>query len=89
VIPLKQETREQSHSRIVQRRRQLLVTYSSEKAAALIVKFKEKDVWQTPTLILLKNDAFPTLKDSALSDDREKYIPSRTLAIWKKALPNQ
>lgn len=88
-IPLKQETAEQSHARIVQWQRQLLATYSPQKAAALIAKFKGKDVWQTPTLILLKNDAFPTLEDSALSDDREKYIPSRTLAIWKTARTEQ
>jgi imidazolonepropionase-like amidohydrolase len=88
-IPLKQETAEQSHARIVQWQGQLLATYSPQKAAALIAKFKGKDVWQTPTLILLKNDAFPTLEDSALSDDREKYIPSRTLAIWKTARTEQ
>jgi Amidohydrolase family len=88
-IPLKQETAEQSHARIVQWQRQLLATYSPQKAAALIAKFKGKDVWQTPTLILLKNDAFPTLEDSALSEDREKYIPSRTLAIWRTARTEQ
>jgi imidazolonepropionase-like amidohydrolase len=88
-IPLKQETAEQSHGRIVQWQRQLLATYSPEKAAALLAKFKGKDVWQTPTLILLKNDAFPTREDSALSDNREKYIPPRTLAIWKKARTEQ
>ena len=88
-VPLKQETPEQSHSRIVRWRREILDSYSPEKAAALIAKFKEKDVWQTPTLILLKNDAFPTLEESALSDDREKYIPPRTLAIWKKARAEQ
>lgn len=88
-IPLNQGTAEQSHDRIVQWQRELLATYSAEKAATLIAKFREKDVWQTPTLILLKNDAFPTLEDSALSDDREKYVPRRTLAIWKKARAEQ
>jgi len=88
-IPLKQETAGQSHSRIVRWEQEILDSYSPEKAAALIAKFKEKEVWQTPTLVLLKNDAFPTLEDSALSDDREKYIPPRTLAIWKKARAEQ
>jgi imidazolonepropionase-like amidohydrolase len=88
-IPLKQETAEQSHGRIAQWQRELLATYSPEKAVALIAKFKEKGVWQTPTLILLKNDAFPTLEDSALFDHRDKYIPPRTLAIWKKARAEQ
>ncbi len=88
-IPLKQETTEQSHSRIVQWQQELLDSYSPEKAAALIAKFREKDVWQTPTLVLLKNDAFPTLQNSALFGDREKYIPPRSLAIWKKARSEQ
>ena len=38
---------------------------------------------------MLKNDAFPTREDSTLSDNREKYIPPRTLAIWKKARTEQ
>ena len=88
-IPLKQQTAGQSHSRIARWQQEILDSYSPEKAAALIAKFKEKEVWQTPTLVLLKNDAFPTLEDSALSDDREQYIPPRTLAIWKKARAEQ
>jgi imidazolonepropionase-like amidohydrolase len=113
-IPVKKETPEQSHTRIVQWQRELLDSYSPEKAAALIAKFKEKDVWQTATLVLLENDAFPTTENSAgrvsgfkglsykpldkqvafanpelKTDDREKYIPPRTLAIWKKARTEQ
>src|ERR1700747_2964870 len=88
-IPLKQETAEQSHSRIARWQQEILDSYSPEKAAALIAKLKEKEVWQTPTLVLLKNDAFPTLENSALSDDRQQYIPPRTLAIWKKARAEQ
>ena len=84
-IPLKQETSEQSHGRIVQWQHELLDSHSPEKAAALIAKFKEKDVWQAPTLILLKNDAFPTLENTDASDARTKLIPPRTLDIWKKS----
>jgi imidazolonepropionase-like amidohydrolase len=88
-IPLKQETPEQSHSRIVQWQHELLDSYSPQEAATLIARFKEKEVWQTPTLVLLKNDAFPTTENLAASDDRAKYIPPRTLAIWKKARTEQ
>jgi hypothetical protein len=101
-IPLKQETAEQSHIRSVAWQRELLDSYSPQKAAALIAKFKEKDVWQSPTLALLKNDAFPNTENSAArvsgfvlrnpelkTGDREKYIPPRTLAIWKKARAEQ
>jgi len=84
-IPLKQETTEQSHSRMVQWQHELLDSYSREKAAALIAKFKEEDVWQTPTLVLLKNDAFPTTENLAASDPRIECIPARTLDMWKKS----
>src|SRR5882762_2009051 len=67
----------------------LLNEYSEEKAAALMAKFKEKDVWQTPTLILLKSNAFPTLEDAIPSDDRTKSIPAGTLANWKKSHAEQ
>jgi imidazolonepropionase-like amidohydrolase len=88
-IPLKQETAEQSHSRIVAWQQQLLDSYSPQKAAALITKFKEKDVWQTPTLVLLKNEGFPTLANSVAPDEGAKYIPVRTIDIWKKARTEQ
>jgi imidazolonepropionase-like amidohydrolase len=84
-IPLKQETPEQSHSRIVAWQREILDSYSPQEAANLIAKFKEKDVWQTPTLILLKNDAFPTTGSLAAPDARGEYVPPRTLGIWKKS----
>ena len=74
-IPLKQETSEQSHRRIVDWQHELLDSYWPEKAANLVTKFKEKDVWQMPTLILLKNDAFPTTESLAARDARGKYIP--------------
>jgi imidazolonepropionase-like amidohydrolase len=80
-----QQTDSQSRARIIRWLHRLLDSYSPEKAAALIAKFEEKDVWQTPTLILLKNDAFPTLENSDASDARAKLIPPRTLEIWKKS----
>lgn len=67
----------------------LLEKYSPEKCAALLAKFKEKDVWQTPTLVLLKNDAFPTLENRATSDERTKYIPDVVLDSWKKSRSEQ
>jgi imidazolonepropionase-like amidohydrolase len=80
-----QQTDSQSRARIIRWLHRLLDSYSPENAAALIAKFEERGVWQTPTLILLKNDAFPTLENSDASDARAKLIPSRTLEIWKKS----
>ena len=83
-LPLKQESAPQSRERIVRWRQELLDSYSPENAAALIARFREKDVWQTPTLILLKNDAFPALENTDASDEHAKYVPARTLDTWRK-----
>jgi imidazolonepropionase-like amidohydrolase len=88
-IAAKQQSPGQSRARESRWLNRLLNEYSPEKAAALIAKFKEKDVWQTPTLVLLKNDAFPTLENVATSRDRAKFIPSRTLDTWKKSRTEQ
>jgi len=88
-ITAKQQSPSQSRARESRWLHRLLDAYSPEAAAALIAKFREKDVWQTPTLVLLKNDAFPTLEGPAASDDRDKFIPSRTLSAWKKSRADQ
>ena len=88
-ITAKQQSPGQSRARESRWLHRLLDAYSPGAATALIAKFKEKDVWQTPTLVLLKNDAFPTLENVATSDDRAKFIPSRTLDTWKKSRTEQ
>jgi imidazolonepropionase-like amidohydrolase len=40
--------------------------------------------WQVPTLILLRNDAYPTPETDASRDPRRKYIPLKVLANWEK-----
>ena len=82
-ITVKQQSPGQSRARESRWLHRLLDAYSPEGAATLLAKFKEKDVWQTPTLVLLKNDAFPSLENSAMSDDRAEFIPSRTLETWE------
>jgi imidazolonepropionase-like amidohydrolase len=84
-----QQSPPQSRARQSRWLHRLLDAYSPEAAASLIAKFKEKDVWQTPTLVLLKNDAFPTLENTAISDDRTKFIPIRTLDTWKQSRTEQ
>jgi imidazolonepropionase-like amidohydrolase len=88
-VTRQKQTDSQARARIIRWLHELLDSYSQQKAASLIAKFKEKDVWQTPTLILLKNDAFPTLDGSSLSDDRTRYIPPPTLDIWRKSRTEQ
>jgi imidazolonepropionase-like amidohydrolase len=63
---------------------ELLQSYSDERAAALIAKFLRNQTWQVPTLILLRNDAFPTPATDPSRDSRRKYIPRQVLANWEK-----
>ncbi|HKF26492.1 MAG TPA: amidohydrolase family protein, partial [Candidatus Acidoferrum sp.] len=52
-------------------------------------KFVAKEVWQTPTLVLLQQNAFPTAQVAATRDERERYMPAATLAIWRKERAEQ
>jgi imidazolonepropionase-like amidohydrolase len=63
---------------------ELLQSYSDEQADALIAKFLRNQTWQVPTLILLRNDAFPTPENDPSRDSRRKYIPLQVLANWEK-----
>ncbi len=63
---------------------ELLQSYSDEKAEALIAKFLRNQTWQVPTLILLRNDAFPTPETNPSRDARRRYIPVQVLANWDK-----
>ena len=62
--------------------RELLDTYSGENAAKLIAKFRERQTWQTPTLILLRNVAFPSADVNLTPDSHTKYVPRKLLATW-------
>ena len=64
--------------------RELLESYSDQQAAALIEKFMLNQTWQVPTLILLRNDAYPTPATDPSRDPRRKYIPFQVLANWEK-----
>lgn len=80
----KKPTTGQSRERQLAWQRDLLQSYSDAQAAALIEKFLHNHTWQIPTLILLRNDAFPTPETDASSDPRRKYIPLKVLANWEK-----
>jgi imidazolonepropionase-like amidohydrolase len=64
--------------------RKLLQSYSDKQARELIAKFLRNQTWQVPTLILLRNDAFPTPETDPSRDPRQKYIPLQVLANWQK-----
>ncbi|MGB9466585.1 MAG: amidohydrolase family protein [Candidatus Acidiferrum sp.] len=80
----KKTSKVQSRDRELAWQRELLEGYSNEQAAALITKFIRNQTWQVPTLILLRNDAFPTPETNLSRDARRKYIPLQVLANWEK-----
>jgi imidazolonepropionase-like amidohydrolase len=80
----KKGTKAQSRDRELSWERELLESYSDKQAAELIEKFIRNQTWQVPTLILLRNDAYPTPESDPSQDPRRKYIPLRVLANWQK-----
>jgi imidazolonepropionase-like amidohydrolase len=80
----KHSTNVQSTNRELNWQRQLLETYSDQQASALIQKFLGNHTWHVPTLILLRNDAFPRPETDPSHDPRQKYIPTHVLENWQK-----
>src|SRR5580700_3599329 len=69
--------------------RELLQSYSDEQATELIAKFLRNQTWQVPTLILLRNDAYPTPEANPSRDPRQKYIPRQVLANWQEGVKDR
>ncbi len=64
--------------------RQMLDTFSPEKANALFARLARNHTWQCPTLTVLRNMAF--IKDPAIHDDRRvKYMPPGIASGWDPA----
>jgi imidazolonepropionase-like amidohydrolase len=82
----KKATTGQSLNRELGWQRELLQSYSDERATELIAKFLHNQTWQVPTLILLRNDGFSTPETDPSRDPRQKYIPLQVLANWQKGV---
>jgi imidazolonepropionase-like amidohydrolase len=80
----KKATIGQSLNRELGWQRELLESYSDQQAEGLIRTFLRNQTWQVPTLILLRNDAYPTPRTDPSRDSRRKYIPLEVLANWQK-----
>jgi imidazolonepropionase-like amidohydrolase len=88
-VPREKDAAALAHARIVRWQRRLLDSYSQSAAEGLLAKFLERNVWQTPTLVLLASDAFPTLENTDRNDPRLGYIPGALRAIWTRARVEQ
>jgi imidazolonepropionase-like amidohydrolase len=80
----KKETPAQSHARQLAWQGEVLQSYSEKNAAELLDRFNRNQTWQVPTLILLKNDAFPAPDSYPSNDARRKYVPRQFLEDWEK-----
>jgi imidazolonepropionase-like amidohydrolase len=65
--------------------RELWMSFSEARTHVLLAEFVANGTWQTPTLILLRQDAYAAGNPSLLADARVKYVPGIVLARWKKA----
>jgi imidazolonepropionase-like amidohydrolase len=64
--------------------RELWMSLSEARTHVLLAEFVANGTWQTPTLILLRQDAYAAGNPSLLADARVKYVPGIVLARWKK-----
>jgi imidazolonepropionase-like amidohydrolase len=85
----KNETSQGSHARQIAWERELLTTYSEKTCDALIAKFRANQTWQTPTLVLLRHDAYPTPQSDAAVADILKYAPKSIVAKWEEVRRKQ
>ena len=85
----KKATPAQSKARQLAWQREVLDTFTEQKAAELIAKLRSRQVWQTPTLILLRNDAFPSLDFHLPDDPKLKYVPEKFVSGWRKNYDQQ
>jgi imidazolonepropionase-like amidohydrolase len=80
----KNATPQSSHTREIAWRRKLLETYSDQQAAALIAKFIRNGTWQVPTLILLRNDAYPRRETDSPDDRLLRFVPRTIAEKWER-----
>jgi imidazolonepropionase-like amidohydrolase len=85
----KYKTASGSHSREIAWQRELLATQSDRNTAKLIATFVRNRTWQAPTLILLREDAFPTAEARSATEDTLKYVPRSIAQNWQRAAQKQ
>jgi len=87
--PRKGATPSESHAREFAWQRELLATQSEPKTAKLIATLVRNTTWQTPTLILLREDAFPSAQARSATEDSLKFVPRSMVQKWKQAAEAQ
>jgi len=70
-------------------RRDLLDSYSPEKAEALFRAFATNGTWQVPTFPILVHLGFVTPKTNLLEGARMRYVPQNVQKIWLQGVLGQ
>src|SRR5947207_2826864 len=83
------ETQAQAHARDRAWRRELLDTYSPQKAEALLRTFVTNSTWQVPTFPIMVHLGFVTPKTNLLHDRRMRYVPQNVKRIWFQGVQAQ
>ncbi len=83
------ETQAQAHARDRAWRRELLDTYSPQKADALFHAFVTNGTWQVPTFPIMVHFGFVTPKTNLLLDPRVRYVPQNVRKIWLQGVQAQ
>jgi imidazolonepropionase-like amidohydrolase len=83
------ETAEGSHIRQLYWEKRLRLTYSKKTCDALIAKFRANQTWQTPTLVLLRHDAYPTPQSDAAIMGLLRFVPKVMVSKWKEVRQKQ
>ncbi|MGC1906327.1 MAG: amidohydrolase family protein [Candidatus Acidiferrum sp.] len=85
----KNQTPQGSHEREIAWERELLATQSGKTCGELISKFSANQTWQTPTLVLLRQDAYPTPEADASVQQLLRFVPRAFAEKWKQGRQKQ
>src|SRR5262249_3990799 len=77
------------HARNVAWQRELLSTQSAQRTEKLLARFVRNRTWQVPTLILLREDAHPTVEAREATKDSLEYVPRSIVRNWGNGAQEQ
>lgn len=87
--PPKHETKAQANARDRQWTKDLLDSYSEERADKLVQTFLTNQTWQVPTFPVLVHIGFLTPETDLKNDPKMKYIPKKTQEVWQQGRNEQ
>jgi imidazolonepropionase-like amidohydrolase len=87
--PPKHETKAQANARDRQWTKDLLDSFSDERADKLVQTFLAHQTWQVPTFPVLVHIGFLTPKTDLKNDPKMKYVPKKLQEMWQQGRDEQ